>query len=159
MNSGAWAMHKLAALFSIVALLILPIRVDESLPIQVRKTIQEITTDCDNLPIFKKGFIKRKDVNGDGIKDYILDYGFFSCGEGGPSYCGTGGCMTSVIVSTEDGDFKEVFRDTVRGMSFKTIKGQPAMTIDLHGSACGRQGTEACVETLYWNGFRFTPAH
>lgn len=107
---------------------------------------------------FKKGFLIRRDINGDGKEDYILDYGHFICGRASNTYCGSGGCSTTIYASTASG-YVRVLNDTVRGVEFKTIHGRPAMILGLHGSACGKAGSAECGETLYWNGEKFSPAH
>lgn len=107
---------------------------------------------------FKKGFLTRKDINGDGKEDYILDFGQFLCGSPYSSYCGSGGCSTSVYVSTANG-YMRVLNDTVHSVEFKTIGGRPAMLLQVHGSACGREGAFVCKETLYWNGSAFKKAN
>src|SRR5262245_23978743 len=126
------------------------------LPAAVTKSMEDSRKDCaPQKAVFKTGFMSSKDVNGDGVADYILDYGNFACGDMASLYCGSAGCSTEVIVSMPGGGFNQVFSDNVRGMSFKAVGGKPAMLLDLHGSACGRSGAEACRKTLYWDGSRF----
>ena len=101
----------------------------------------------------------RKDVNGDGVDDYVLDYGKFVCGDSASYWCGSAGCLTQVFASLRDGSFVNVLDENVRSLRFARVKGRPAMILGLHGNACGRVGAAPCDSTLYWNGASFSPAH
>jgi hypothetical protein len=106
-----------------------------------------------------KAFVRQQDVNGDGRPDFILNYGEAQCGDASTYYCGTGGCLTQVFVSRDNGSYVQMLDENVRRLRFARVKGRPAMLIDLHGSACGRAGAEPCAMTLYWNGSTFSPAN
>src|SRR5262245_9518466 len=135
-----------------------PSKAAKPLPPEVQSEINEGIKGCDEKVKFKKGFVTRRDINGDGIEDFILDYGYFVCGESSTWACGSGGCETQVFASLSDGKFAKVFDDVVQTIKFKRVRGRPAMLLGLHGSACGRAGYEACSATLYWNGEKFSPA-
>lgn len=63
--------------------------------------------DCDTHDAkFEKGFMTRKDINGDGREDYTLDYGQFVCGGMHGMFCGSGGCTTTVFASSGSGYVK-----------------------------------------------------
>ena len=130
------------------------------LPPVVQAAYDEAAKTCapDKTDI-QKGFITTKDVNGDGIPDYILDYGKVTCGHSGSLKCGSDGCLTQIYASMPDGRFAKVFDDNVQAMKFSTSGGRPVIRIGLHGSACGKAGYQPCGETLFWNGARFSPAH
>jgi len=104
-------------------------------------------------------FITQKDVNGDKVQDYILDYDKFKCGDNPNFFCGTAGCLMQVFVSVDDGEYALALDQNVRRLQFKWVKGRPAMLLSLHGSACGRVGAAPCNTTLYWNGATFSPAN
>lgn len=131
----------------------------QSLPPMVQKAIAEQTESCkpDKVTL-EKGFVTRKDVNGDGIADYVLNYGSFRCGESYVYFCGSAGCLTQVFAS-RDGSFVKVLDENAQDVVFKTVKGRPAMLLGLHGTACGKRGADACGATLYWNGTKFSPAN
>ncbi len=136
-----------------------PVLAAPPLPPEVQASVNELLQDCKEKPAFTKGFVTRRDINGDGVEDYVLDLGRFVCGRDSGTYCGSAGCTTTVFASLPDGKYTKVFDDNVRGLEFKRIGGVPAMLLELHGSACGKVGAEPCGETLYWNGTTFTPAH
>lgn len=132
----------------------------ETLPPAVRAAIAKQSENCakpDRVSL-EKGFLTRRDVNGDGIPDYVLDYGSFKCGDTFMLYCGSAGCLTQVFASA-DGSYVKVLDENAQKVDFRTVKGRPAMLLGLHGSACGKRGVDACGATLYWNGSRFSPAH
>jgi hypothetical protein len=131
----------------------------QPLPPEVQSSIDEAMKDCSGKVKFEKGFLTRRDINGDGIEDFILDYGHFACGATSNAYCGSAGCSTAVFASLSGGKFAKVLDENVRGIEFKTVSGRPAMLLELHGSACGRVGSAPCSATLYWNGEKFSPAN
>ncbi|TGD96775.1 hypothetical protein [Methylobacterium nonmethylotrophicum] len=126
------------------------------LPRQVQDEINTTVQDCrPRERVFGRGFVSRKDVNGDGIPDVILDYGAYKCGDQGAPFCGSAGCNTTVFASTGRGGYVKVLDENVRNLKFRTVNGRPAMVLNLHGSACGKAGAEPCPMTLTWNGARF----
>jgi hypothetical protein len=132
----------------------------DAVPPQVLAAIVEKRKSCDPEAVaLKPGFVTRKDINGDGATDYILDYGKFVCGGTDQSFfCGTAGCLTQVFVSLPDGTFTKVLDENVRDLRFARVKGRPAMLLGFHGGKCGRNDAEPCGLTLYWNGREFNPA-
>jgi hypothetical protein len=149
----------LAAILISSALSATQAKAAQPLPPEVQSSIDEAMKDCNEKVKFEKGFLTRRDINGDGIEDFILDYGHFACGASSNIYCGSAGCVTEVFASLSDGKFTKVLNDNVRGLTFKTVRGRPAMLLELHGSACGKAGSAPCSETLYWNGEKFSPAN
>ena len=131
----------------------------QPLPHEVQSAVDDAIRDCHEKVKFEKGFLTRRDINGDGIDDFILDYGQFACGANSLLYCGSAGCVTEVFASLSGGKFAKVLDENVRGIEFKTVRGRPAMLLELHGSACGKAGSAPCSATLYWNGEKFSPAN
>lgn len=131
----------------------------EPLPIPVVAAVKENKDQCKpDKATLKDGFLTRKDVNGDGIVDYVLDYGSFQCGDNSTYLCGSAGCLTQVFASA-DGGFVKVLDENVQQVSFKKVKGRSAMLLGLHGSACDKVGAAPCGAVLYWNGSKFSAAH
>ena len=130
-----------------------------SLPSLIQIEITKKKDECkpDKVTL-NDGFISKKDVNGDGIDDYVLDYGLFRCGEITNLYCGSAGCLNQVFVSTNS-TYTKAFDDNVQDLVFKKSKGRPAMYLGYHGSECGKRGSQPCGAILYWNGSKFSPAN
>jgi hypothetical protein len=142
----------------IVSLVLLPPTVfaqSSTLPNAVQAAIEENKKACGDGAKVKPQFIAEKDINGDGMKDYVLDYGEFECDGSASYFCGTGGCLTQVFVSLPNGSYVKVLDENVRDLKFRTVRGRPAMVLDLHGSACGKVGAAACPRTLVWDGKTF----
>jgi hypothetical protein len=148
-------MRKIAL---VVGLVLLPTAVraqPAGLPSEIQAGIEENKKACGEPVKLKPGFIVEKDINGDGVKDYILDYGKFVCGDSETYFCGSAGCTTEVYASVRSGGYVKVLEENVRGLQFRVVSGRPAMLLALHGSACGKVGAAPCNRTLYWNGQTF----
>jgi hypothetical protein len=89
----------------------------------------------------------------------VLNYEHYRCGDIETLFCGTGGCQTEIFASNDDGDYVHVWDKLAQRVQFRLIGGRPAMVIDLHGSKCGRNNSQRCSMTLYWNGEEFHPAN
>lgn len=128
-------------------------------PPVVEQAVREARASCNpGRSTIKAGLISCRDVNGDQVSDFILDYGKVEC-DGSRYSCGSGGCTMQVFASLPDGSYRKVLDDTVRGLKFVKLKGRSAVIVDQHGSACGRVGSAPCSATLYWNGSTFSPSH
>ena len=129
----------------------------QKLPPIVQAAIAESKKACEPDKVtLEAGFVSEKDINGDGRVDYILDYGKFTCGSSATFFCGTGGCLTQVFASRADGSYVTALDENVRQIRFTRINNKPAIVLDLHGSACGKTGAEACPRTLTWDGKNFS---
>jgi hypothetical protein len=143
-----------------IALLAPAALAQQGLPSEARAAIEESRKGCDEGEKFttKRGFITRRDINGDRIDDVLLNYEHVACGEYSGRFCGTGGCLFQVFAS-HDGDYVKVLDDNVYSVRFERVGGRPAMIQFLHGSHCGRAGAEGgCRSVTYWNGSQFSPA-
>ena len=126
----------------------------------IAKVRAEIRKDCDGKITFKPGFQKQIEINGDGRPDYVLDYGQADCVGGSSamnSYCGSAGCTVDILVSGPSG-YRQGWGSNLRGWSVEQAGGAPVLVVDLHGSACGKSGAEACRKRFTWNGSKFVPA-
>jgi hypothetical protein len=115
----------------------------QSLPPEARAAIEESRKGCDEGEKFtmKRGFITRRDINGDSVSDVILDYEHSACGEYVSRFCGTGGCLFQIFAS-RDGNYMKVLDDDVYSVRFERVGGRPATIQSLHGVHCGRAGAE-----------------
>lgn len=150
---------RIAAL--IAGLVLLPAAVlaqPANLPKEVQAAIEENKKACGEGVTLKPGFVAEKDVNADGVKDYVLDYGEFECEGMASFFCGTGGCLTQVFASLPGGGYVRALDQNVRVIHFRKVRGRPAIVLDLHGSACGKVGAAPCPRTLVWDGKTFKRA-
>lgn len=145
-----------AALVAVSCLLAATAARSQGLPPVAQAALAEQKAVCAPEKVsLDRGFETRRDINGDGVPDIILDYGAFRCGDSVSFFCGTAGCTQQVFASLPGGGYVKVLDDNVRDIAFRTIKGRPAMVLAGHGSACGRSGAENCATTLFWNGRTF----
>ncbi len=90
------------------------------------------------------GFLSEPDLNGDGRKDLVLDWGAFACtGNSVSAYCGSAGCVHGLYIALKDGGYKELFEFNVHGYDAEVM---PVITLYLHGGACGGIGADRCVK-------------
>jgi hypothetical protein len=126
----------------------------EDLPAPVQKAIAENRRSCKTVAI-EKGFITRKDINGDGRPDFVLDYESFICDGNPRAFCGSLGCLTQVFASLPNGAYAKVVDDNVRRIDFREVQGRPAIIVGYPGFSCGKDPTEVCDVVKSWNGSSF----
>src|SRR5271165_3162073 len=133
----------------------------EDLPAPVQKAIAENKSSCKTVAI-EKGFVTRKDINGDGRPDFILDYSYFFCDGHQRPICGSIGCTIQVFASLPNGSYAKVLDDNVKRIDFREVRGRPAMVVGLRGDAdpCRKDPADLCEVVKSWNGSSFvdTPA-
>jgi hypothetical protein len=104
------------------------------------------------------GFFTKKDVNGDGIVDYKLDYNWLQC-DANELWCGPGyksGCKMQVLVSVNDGSYKLVYDDVVTDINFAKVKRLRFMVPQFYESMCtGRKFPTKCEYVYVWDGTDF----
>ncbi len=131
----------------------------QELPRQLRAEIDGDVRDCMlKKAAFVPQFITRKDVNNDGVMDFILDYGSYKCGAEAGRYCNVEGCRMDIYVSKGRAGYVKAFSGTVRDLRFGTVNGRPAILLSRQGSACGKAEAGPCRTTLTWDGTRFAEA-
>lgn len=86
------------------------------------------------------GFERREDLDGDGREDIVIDYAAAVCSELASLNCSSGGCTVGFFLA-RDGGYKRMFADVIRG--YEVVPGG-FLALDLHGTACGLYGFEAC---------------
>jgi hypothetical protein len=120
-------MHLIVAAILVAFAAIVALAKTGPLPAEVQAVIDDDIKSCAEKVTFKKGFLTRRDINGDGIEDFILDYGRFACGENSISYCGSAGCLATVFASLPDGKFARKFLTTtcIPPISKSCADGQP----------------------------------
>lgn len=127
-------------------------RSEGTMPAVVSQELMRLYKSCKK-PEVEKGFVNSKDVNGDGIPDWYLDYDHYTCD--GAGFCGSAGCKTTLFVSSPHG-YTKVWDDNAQAMSFRTVGGKAQAVFDLHGTYCGRTGVDACQKVIPLNGSRTT---
>lgn len=125
-------------------------------PAEVARAVREARDGCKAFgagPGFARSDL---DLNGDGVKDWVLDHRHVECDGGSSMFCGNAGCLFEVFLSTPGGGFAKAYGSNVREYEF--LPGHPAtIRHELHGSACGRIGAEECRRFLRAKGTTFVP--
>lgn len=101
----------------------------------------------------QRGFDTARDINGDGVLDYIIDFGRLSCSTSGGLYCGSGGCHLEIYVSTPSGH-RLAHQGPVNSHQIQAGE-RPILILGVHGSSCGQYGAYDCRIRMTWNGERF----
>ena len=107
----------------------------------VREEISEICSELDGKAFFPHPFAERVDLDQNGQEDLIFDYGAVECEGVASLFCGTGGCQTAIFMARGDGDYNQVFNDTLIAFPLDTL---PRATLSFHGSLCGNVGVDGC---------------
>jgi hypothetical protein len=112
-------------------------------PVEVQDKINSELEYCSRA-IPQDGFLRKL-----GRPDlYVVDYGKINCDGSRLIFCGSAGCLTQVFVLRPSGQYELILNTNVRDLKFANIDGKPAMTLTLHGSACGLVGADVCIKTV-----------
>lgn len=123
----------------------------QSYPPPVQAELRDTVESCKpQKPTFPKGFLTRKDVNGDGIPDFILNYSGVACGNNSSAFCGSHGCSVQIFASLPNGSFAKVLDMLAFDVAVRHVHGRPAIAVTAVG--CGK-GPATCVSV--WNGKEF----
>lgn len=83
--------------------------------------------------------VDRRDLDGDLVPDLVLNESGFHCSTAPSLFCGSGGCITHVLV----GDTLSSRRN--QGWDLSQVDPHMAFPADVHGTACGGIGPTPCV--------------
>lgn len=113
----------------------------------VAEARRELNGECEGLgPLgVSDDFVRTTDFDSDGIEDMILNYGAISCGTYGAMYCGSAGCSQTLWRGTGEGTYTAIWGGHVYNV---VPAGQGRVTLELHGSACGKTGASECRKTF-----------
>ena len=120
-------------------------------PIDIRKALSYGPDECKRQggarkAIFAPDTVRRIDLNGDGVDDYIISYRNTECPGRLAVYCGTAGCGLEIHVTLPNGRQRMVFSDRV--WSYEILPGEGARTLrfGMHRSYCGPKLVEECLK-------------
>jgi len=87
-------------------------------------------------------FERSAQLDGAEGEDLVFDYGESACNGDSMQWCGSGGCIRSVWLSTPEG-----YREVYEGPGWSIAEGPAAgeIEIDQHGAACGVSGAQGCA--------------
>ena len=85
------------------------------------------------------------DLTGDGRPEDIVDASQFSCSTAASLFCGTGGCLITVIVNATPFEF------LAKGWKVIQWDNQPILLLAVHGSECGGTNLRRCYKAVVWS--------
>lgn len=121
-----------------------------SYPFEIQRDLDEAPKECaaaDNGQAqVRPGFVRKLDLTGNKRADYVVDFGKLKCPTFESVYCGTGGCLHNIYVTTKRGDLRRVFSGRVRLYRISKVPGAKTITFHLHGGFCSKAGAYDCVK-------------
>lgn len=92
-----------------------------------------------------RGAVRRLDLDGDGVRDALVDAGRLTCTSSASLFCGTGGCAVTAIVNGRHSEF------LARGWKRVNWDRRPVLLLAVHGSECGGVGADRCVKSVVFS--------
>lgn len=99
-----------------------------------------------------RGFEQVRDLNGDGVDDYVIDYEALVCSAGLLRSCPSGACRLEIHLSAPGGVHRLAFGAPVRGW---LLRPDPPAHLEVEPASCPGRGL--CRETLRVSGDRILP--
>ena len=84
---------------------------------------------CKTSTGYGQKFVVQRDVDGDGRRDVVLDYGEALCGGQHDPYCDTGGCLLKVYLGS-GGGWRKAFEGRARSWTVEDRGGRATLLID-----------------------------
>jgi hypothetical protein len=128
------------------------------LPAAVAKAVKETAAICTEVggKADTSQAVKRADLNGDGIEDYVLDVGSVNC-DGAASVYGDREKGVLVYVGDGKGGVTEAFNDMSYGMTLEGTGPAAKLWLTVMGRQCGKPAAKDfasenfCDRALVWN--------
>lgn len=129
-------------------------------PATVTAHLRKLDNDCRELgetPSRQLGHVKRVDVTGDGVADYVFDEGEYMCGSTPYMFAGNGGAGIQVFVGDPNGGAVLAYDSFGPGVRVGANRaGRTAVIVTAQGAPCGslaqaRADQATCERTLIWN--------
>ena len=138
------------------------------LPAVVAKAVKDTAAICTEVggKADTSNAVKRADLNGDGIEDYVLDVGSVNC-DGAASIYGDREKGVLVYVGDGKGGATEAFNDMSYGMTLEGAGPAAKLWLTVSGQSCGKPPAKDfasenfCDRAIVWNAktrkFDFAP--
>ncbi|WP_299937522.1 hypothetical protein [uncultured Pelagimonas sp.] len=91
------------------------------------------------------GAVIKEDFDRDGLLDQVIDYAQITCDKAASLFCGSAGCPMEFYRQQQGGGFVRIGGGHMYGYQV-TVK--PVITLNLHGSACGKIGAAGCSKSF-----------
>ena len=147
----------LIVVLQILALLVLPGQAYSQAKLISDPEIYEKNHFRDECKIaqFEPDFIKRFDINNDGIIDLVSDHTKLVCdGKRGPA-CDAEGCPHNFYVQVKEGGYIMVATAKVYSYAFVQYFGNMVFNLTMHPRYCGRSDAKPCEMRVRVRGLDF----
>ena len=115
----------------------------------LKQIIDEARENCRSMDngvfSYGEGAIHDVDVSGDGEPDVIVDSAGFNCTTAASFWCGTGGCLLSVVIDGEGYGF------LTQGWEIVDLYNYRVLLLAVHGMECGGSNVRKCVRAEVWS--------
>jgi hypothetical protein len=114
----------------LLVLLAAPAMAEDAWPPEFAAIIAESQTMCDGFSVAPEA-VSRRDLNGDGTTDWVLDTAGFACADSYGTFCGTGGCTVETLIDGVPGSLLLQSWDTVTegGTTYLTAPNRSGETV------------------------------
>jgi hypothetical protein len=113
----------------------------------IQDEIHAKLSNCSDVSV-QNGFLKRGRLQNGNPSYWVVDYGHVVCDGSKLGFCGSAGCLAQIFVLRPAGYYEKVLDSNVRGLRIVRVDGRPAMSLELHGSACGLAGYDVCRKII-----------
>ncbi|HEX2553428.1 MAG TPA: hypothetical protein VHL98_06995 [Microvirga sp.] len=94
--------------------------------------------------------IERRDLDGDGRTDMVINHRDIVCAGAASVFCGTAGCRHVILLARAGGGFRRILDGRILAYA---VEGR-RLTVRLHGGHCDRGGLEECRRRFPLDGRR-----
>lgn len=95
---------------------------------------------------FDSGFVKRQDINNDGLVDAVVSHGSVVCdGERGVG-CNSDGCLYNLYLQVKEGGYLMIATARLYSLDYEVRYGNNLIAMKMHPRFCDRaEGEEPCL--------------
>lgn len=122
-------------------------------PPELVEFTEEQTAFCRDLggtPKILASYQSVRDLNGDGVDDFLVNLANLECEGAWSAFCGSAGCPVSAWLSEKAGGFRRFDFGYLQGVEVQDGSPLPRVLAGYHGSLCGdpdRIGADTCTRT------------
>lgn len=104
---------------------------------------------------FGADFIRRLDINNDGLEDMVINHGELTCdGVRGPA-CNADGCPNNFYIQVKEGGYIMIATAQIYGYDFIKRFGNMVFVLKMHPRFCERKDAAPCEMTVRVRGGQF----
>lgn len=145
-------MRLIAAGFATLILAVQVANAADEPPPELVEYTEEQTAFCRDLggaPNIPSSYQTVRDLNGDGVDDFLTNLANLECEGAASAFCGSGGCPVKAWLSEPDGGYTRFDFGLLDGVEIQDGSPLPSVLAGYHGTLCGpdRIGADTCTRT------------